>query len=104
MATSVVKNSRLRFADLLSVDGVQFFDVLTLPSIPVQPDDLIHVVQQSDRIDNIAVKYYGDPVLWWVIAAVNDIELPPFGMEVGARLRIPSPVYVTQRLFREAVR
>ena len=104
MATSVVKNSRLRFADLLSVDGVQFFDVLNLPDIPIQPDDIVHVVQESQRIDALATLYYGDPVLWWVIAAVNDVELPPFGLEIGARLRIPSPTFVTQRLFRSAVR
>ena len=103
MATSIVQNSRLRFAEFLSVDGVEFFDVLNLPTIPVLPDDIVHVVSEGERLDLIAVKYYGDPVLWWVIAIVNDIEIPPFGVEPAARLRIPSPTFVTQRLFRKAV-
>jgi len=60
------------------------------------------VVQTNDRIDTIANTYYGDPVLWWVIAVANDMEIVPTQLQVGATIRIPSPVYVSQLLFQAA--
>ena len=104
MANSLVRNSRLRFSDFVKVDGVEFFDVGDIPDIPVQPDDLVHVVSEGERIDLIANKYYNDSVLWWVVAVANDIELPPFGVNPGQRLRIPSPTFVSQTLFKGATR
>ena len=96
---TIVRNSRLRFADLVSVDDTVFWDVLDLPEVPVQQDDITYEVIGGDRIDNLANRFYGDPVLWWVIAVANDIELPPFGLHPGARIRVPSPTYVKERLF-----
>lgn len=104
MARKVVQNSRLRFADFVLVDGTEFFDVLDLPEIPEQPDDITYRVKDGERFDLLAQRFYGDPVLWWVIAAANNIELPPFGFHIGATLRIPSPIFVTQRLFKGAPR
>jgi hypothetical protein len=42
------------------------------------------------RLDNLAQKYYRNRYLWWVIAHVNDIVDPIFGMTVGQVLRIPA--------------
>ena len=71
MSVLVATNSRLRFANLVSSDGVTFWDVLDLDPIPQQSDDLKYTALSSDRIDRIAHKFYGDPVLWWVIALAS---------------------------------
>jgi nucleoid-associated protein YgaU len=92
----------LAFATLLSVDNVEFWDVLDLPTIPVNADDLFYTVITGDRIDTIAAKFYGDPVLWWVIAAANDMEIIPTDLNEGTQIRIPSPTYVNQVLFKQA--
>lgn len=99
MAVNIGKSSRLRFGQLMSVDDVEFWEVLDLPAIPENIDDFEYVVTDSDRIDLLAYRFYGDSVLWWVIAVANDLELLPTDLVVGAKLRIPSPSYVKRDLF-----
>lgn len=35
-----------------------------------------HKVTQTDSLDYLALKYYANPTLWWVIAYFNDIQDP----------------------------
>jgi hypothetical protein len=102
MSVKVVKNSRLRFGELLLLDGIEFWNTLDLPALPIQPDDIQYQVQATDRIDLLAYKFYGDPVLWWVIATANDLELIPNDLSVGGVLRIPSVNFVQSVLFKSA--
>lgn len=102
MAITIPRNSRLRFGRMLGVDGISFWDTLDLPEIPLQPDDLVHQVRDTDRIDLLAYRYYQDPRLWWVVAVANEMEDIPTHFNVGDQLRIPSPRYVTQVLFMKA--
>lgn len=102
MAVRVQQHSRLRFHRLLSVEGFEFWDHAVLPEIPAQQDDLTHLVSQGDRLDLLASRYYGDPTLWWVIAVANGLDLPQVDLNVGDSIRIPSPRYVRQELFKNA--
>jgi hypothetical protein len=97
------KNSRLRFAQLLLLDGVTFWNLLDMPAMPTQPDDIQYQVLATDRIDTIANQFYGDPVLWWVIAAANNIEIVPTQLNAGQTLRIPSPRFVLGALFQNVL-
>jgi hypothetical protein len=99
MTVRVVTKSRLQFVDLFDVDGYEFWDLSILPQIPPQVDDSRYQVTGPDRIDNLAQKFYGDPRLWWVIAVANNLEIIPTTLNVGMKLRIPSPTYVANRLF-----
>src|SRR5579863_539215 len=98
MAIQLRLNSRLRFADLLTDQGITFWDVLQLPTIPVQSDDIQYQVLGADTIDGLANKFYGDPVFWWVIASVNNMEILPTDLKEGSIIRVPSPRYVTSQL------
>lgn len=102
MAVTVQRASRLRFGELVTIDGVEFWDVLDLPSIPAQRDDLIYKVVGPDRIDLIAYRFYNDARLWWVIAVANGMEEIPTELHVGDDILIPSPRYVSQVLFKKA--
>lgn len=99
MTVRVSKTSRLRFGKLLYVGAIECWEVLDLPKITPQADDLLYTVKDQDRIDLLATKFYGDPVLWWIIAAANDLEILPTHLNTGDQLTIPSPRYVTQVLF-----
>lgn len=99
---TVHKGSRLRFGKLVSVDGVSFWDVVDIPEIPVQRDDLVHTVLGPDRMDLLAHRFYKDARLWWVIAVANDMEEIPTALNVGEEIRIPSPRYVLQVFFKKA--
>jgi nucleoid-associated protein YgaU len=108
MAATVRKRSRLRFYDLVFVEGTdgaeyEFWDQNELPEIPVGNDDTKVRVKSTDRLDLLAYQFYGDPILWWVIAAANDIELAQTQLNEGDVIRIPSPNYVQQELFKNAV-
>jgi len=103
MSTVAIKRwSRLQFGNYVTVDGFEFWDLLELPEIPEQPDDTVYTVQGPDRIDSIATKFYGDPVLWWVIAVANDLEFLPTDLNIGDTLRIPAPRYIQQQFFQQA--
>lgn len=101
MAVRVVSNSRLRFADLLIAESVEFWDLLDLPEIPVNTDDIQYQVKggAAERIDRLATRFYGDPTLWWVIAVANSMEILPTALNEGDIIRIPSPRFVTQEVF-----
>lgn len=102
MSVDIHRTSRLRFGTLVTVNNVEFWDILDLPDFPHQDGDVSYTVQTGDRIDRIAATYYGNPVLWWVLAVANDLELLPTDLTAGDTIRIPSPVYVSQRLFQKA--
>ena len=48
-----------------------------------------HTVRQGDRIDLIAAKYLGDPLLFWLICDANETIFPDDLMVPGRVLRIP---------------
>lgn len=35
-----------------------------------------HKVKQEDTLDSLALNYYNNPTLWWVISFFNDIQDP----------------------------
>jgi|TARA_R110000824_G_scaffold164685_3_gene341027 hypothetical protein len=55
--------------------------------------DIIIVLNDSQRMDALAVQYLGDGRLWWVICLLNDFVFP-FGnnMIAGTKIRIPTDV------------
>jgi nucleoid-associated protein YgaU len=55
------------------------------------------VIKESDRLDAIAGRFYGDGRLWWVIAAASGIgwwlQVPP-----GTRVVIPTDLSTIEGL------
>lgn len=99
MAVRITNSSRLRFGEAGTLDGVEFFDLIDIPEIPPQTDDIEYVVVGTDRIDELAQQFYEDAGFWWVIAVANELEILPTELHVGDTLRIPSPRFVRQSLF-----
>lgn len=60
-------------------------------------DDVFHIVRQFDRIDLLALRYYGSVDLWWVIADYNNLWFP-LELETGITLRLPSLHHLTYNL------
>lgn len=98
MSIDIRRRSRLRFADLRLIDGIEFWDLVEPPVLEVQVDDTVYRVKGGDRIDLLANRFYGEPIMWWVIALANDLELLPTSLNEGQLLRIPSARYVQQVL------
>jgi hypothetical protein len=45
---------------------------------------------ETDRLDNLALKYLGNPSMWWEIMDINPEILDPFSITPGTQLRIPN--------------
>lgn len=49
-----------------------------------------YTVQRNDTYDKIALRYYNNPTLYWIICSFNHIDDPFENPEVGSTLKIPS--------------
>jgi hypothetical protein len=103
MAIQLANHSRLRFANLLTIQGVEQWNTVYLPVIQSRSDDISYQVQVADRIDLLAYQFYGDPVLWWVIADRNNMEILPIDLHPGSTIVIPSKDFVLRQLFLTAI-
>lgn len=49
-----------------------------------------YVVQRGDTFDSIALDFYNNPILYWVICSFNRIQDPFIELTEGQVLKIPS--------------
>ena len=59
------------------------------PDIKERPDDIIMEVKYGDRLDLLAVKYYKDGSLWWIIAKANALPGDSYYINLEQKIRIP---------------
>jgi hypothetical protein len=62
------------------------------PKIKASNDDMYIVSEGGDRLDILALKYYNDQNLWWIIAIANNLNDASYSIENGIQLRIPGNV------------
>ena len=62
------------------------------PLILPSPSDIYVRTGKGDRYDTLALSYYSDPSLWWVILLSNpNQKFDSLYPNIGSQLRIPSP-------------
>lgn len=103
MTMEVHVKSRLNFCVARILDGIEQWDLLILPPVPIQQDDQYYKIVDGDKLPVLANRFYGSPVLWWVIALANDIQLSIVDIYPGLVVRIPSARFVEQLLFRDVL-
>ena len=69
------------------------------PQIPPSEDDFYIVSTIGDRYDTLAVEYYGDSKLWWIIASANNMTKASLVLEPGVQIRIPASKEESIELF-----
>lgn len=72
-----------------STSGKDMYKPTYYPSIYAQPNDTYIIAGITDRLDNIALDFYNDPTLWWIVAMVNDLPGDSIYPPQGAYLRLP---------------
>ena len=77
---------------------VTFLGFFSPPELPDSDGDIDHTIEDRDRLDRLAQKYYGDQLLWWVIAVRNNIDLADAELNPGGHIVIPDPVVVRSRI------
>jgi nucleoid-associated protein YgaU len=74
-----------------SLNDKRMYKTVRYPEIPRSFSDVYVYTTIGDRYDTLALQYYGNSSLWWIIASANgtlkqDSLTPP----VGTQLRIPA--------------
>lgn len=52
-------------------------------------DDIYIITQPGDRYDILALEYYNDPELWWILASLDKNYKGTLNLKPGQQLRIP---------------
>jgi hypothetical protein len=73
-------------------DGKRIFKTVRYPEIEVADDDIYIISNDTDFLDVLSQKYYGDATLWWIIALANNIGKGRLSVEGGLQLRIPTNI------------
>ena len=62
------------------------------PEVPITSDDIYVYTTQGDRFDVLALQYYKDSSLWWIISIANTDKLPQNSLIIpeGIQIRIPA--------------
>ena len=83
-----------RYSNILTTttpDEKQIYKTVRYPEIPRSFSDIYVYTTIGDRYDTLALQYYQDSSLWWIISIANGSLVqnsltPP----MGTQLRIPS--------------
>lgn len=73
-------------------DGKRVYKTVTYPPIVPQDSDIQVVANSEDYLDSLALKYYGDPTLYWIIGLANNLGKGRLSIPPGTTLRIPIDV------------
>ena len=73
-------------------DGKRVYKSVIYPPIIPSQTDIQVISNDSDYLDDLAFKYYGDPTLYWIIANANNIGKGRMSVPSGLTLRIPTDI------------
>lgn len=71
--------------------GKQVYKTVLYPIIGLSENDIYIFAKQNDRLDLLAMKYYGNVNMWWIIAHANKIK-GTFFLANDTQLRIPMDI------------
>ena len=74
--------------------GSLVYNTTIYNDVPERDDDIYITTQPGDRLDNLAMTFYGSSTHWWFIAHVNNLD--KINVETGTTLRIPATLNQAQ--------
>ena len=79
------------------VSGKRIYTTVKYPQIPLSNTDIYIYAEVGDRYDQLALSYYGDASLWWIISIANS-NLPQnsYFLPLGVQVRIPQNIGAIQ--------
>lgn len=93
---------RFKNIELLRTEsGRRYYKNVIYPEIPVHEEDIYVITTGTDRYDTLALQFYGDSSLWWIIATANVSKKDGLSVQQGVQLRIPHDPTSVRTLFNE---
>lgn len=81
--------------------GKNAYRSILYPTIQKQFSDIYIKTNNTDRLDSLAHRYYGDARYWWIIAQANHIGKGSMSVPLGVTLRIPKDLSTILNDFTE---
>ena len=82
--------SRYEISSVKKFNNKEYLSNTMMPKIEQEIHDTYIIANESDRLDFMAHKYYGDSELYWVICLANDILDGNLFPEIGSQICIPN--------------
>lgn len=92
--------NRYQNTSLIKINNKICYQTTKYPEIPLTDNDVYVYTVQGDRFDALALQYYGDQSLWWIISIANTAiagtslpsDLPQNSLVIpeGKQIRIPA--------------
>jgi hypothetical protein len=76
----------------LNVTGSLYYQTNIYPEILPTNSDYYVISTVEDRLDLIALDFYQDASLWWIIASANALPGDSIFPPIGVQLRIPRDI------------
>jgi hypothetical protein len=81
--------------------GNRYYSNTVFPEIPLDSEDIYVITSAGDRYDTLALQFYNNPSLWWIIAGVNNTKKDSLVVRAGIQLRIPANPFNVLKLYEE---
>ena len=82
-----------KFAEIIKVtQGKRRYSTMYYPTPERKTTDIFIIAKKTDRLDELAHRYYGDVRLWVMLAKANKLHAGTIRIQPGIRLRIPFPL------------
>lgn len=73
--------------------GKRYYGTTKYPEIPLDFNDIYVYSTIGDRFDILALQYYNDPTLWWVLSIANaNLTQDSYYIPEGSQIRIPANI------------
>ena len=72
--------------------GSLYYQTNIYPTIQPTNNDYYVITTVDDRLDLIALDFYQDQSLWWIIASANALPGDSIYQPIGIQLRIPTDI------------
>lgn len=80
--------------------GVRHGATTIIPPVPATGEDLYIRTVSIERLDKLALDFYDDSSLWWVIAAANGLGKGTIMVPSNTRIRIPDKTGIQDLILR----
>jgi hypothetical protein len=93
-----------RYRDIgqyLTPENIRYRRNPIYPTLPAHQEDIYIITSSGDRYDTLALQFYNDSTLWWIIASANNFEKSSLNVQPGVQLRIPYNKTEALRIFNE---
>jgi len=89
-----------KIENLTKEPGKRYYKGTKYPEISLSQNDTYVYAEEGDRFDILALQYYGDSNLWWVISiANNSFKQNSYYLPLNTQIRIPSNISLIQSNF-----